>query len=78
MTAPVRFRRPVALWMMLLFCLGALPVRGALADSFTIRCDWFDRGNVRIRNAGTCIGPASCVTLPNSRPAREVMRLTRT
>ncbi len=46
MTAPVRFLRPVALWMAFLFCLGALPVRGTLADSFTIRCDWFDRGNV--------------------------------
>jgi hypothetical protein len=46
MTFPMRFLRPVALWMASLFCLGWFPVRGAHADSFTIRCDWFDRGNV--------------------------------
>jgi len=46
MTSPVRFLRPVALWMAFLVCLCAFPVRGTLADSFTIRCDWFDRGNV--------------------------------
>ena len=45
-SSSLRFVQPVSFLVAVILSLCVLPPRGALADSFTIRCDWLDRGNV--------------------------------
>ena len=46
MTTPFRVVQPVSFLVAVIFSMSVLLGSGALADSFTIRCDWLDRGNV--------------------------------
>jgi len=48
---PTRWRR-IQLAGMLVFVIPSLGLAAAPAGSFTIRADWFDRGNVRISTPG--------------------------
>ncbi len=63
------FRVPL-LWLVVMAIVARAAGAGAAADSFTIRADWFDRGNVRVSLPGQAYaGKYPCIwnagNLPN-------------
>ncbi|MFH1921228.1 MAG: hypothetical protein ABIP48_15280, partial [Planctomycetota bacterium] len=61
-TSSFRVVQPASLPLAIILNLCVLLAGGALADSFTIRCDWLDRGNVDARSvARSYAGKYPCI-----------------